>query len=490
MLLQADPSLAEVPGFSPEQLAGLARSIELKKQKLESDIHAYIRKKQRELALAEQELLAQYRETHCGETRAPQAAPMGAEAQNPRVTPDSSVAAPQPDASPAESSNVPEEKKRTKHTRVHKREKELFGLVTPIFLPLLEAGDPAPAKKKEKKRRHKEKCESSGASPPTSEQGSPSRDAEKGKVNSTHLSKGGEKMEQDEAPEVDVTKEIQSAEFKKKSKRPAMKKSSLRKNSGERGRRKRVSLVIDDQIVLPADEYSEQPLTSPSETTISSTSNSTTSLDDMIDPRLLAQRESQMQEQHDHHDPVHHSLPLPTHLPSASPTKHTGHTLPGSPPTSPVRSPGSPGLYIPPQTTTRTFLEPSPPSAHIPIPQYASTNPIYATAPEIAEEGEEDFSTYVGGPSGSGVDDVDQTGSLGYPSSLGASYMESYMQSRPLSVRMAAADKAGLDDDEKEMLVNGGRQDGDAAGVDMDARRTERVDDDDEMDVIGSMEGF
>lgn len=61
MLLQADPSLAEVPGFTSEQLASLTRSIELKKQKLESDIHAYIRKKQRELALCEQEVSTAFR---------------------------------------------------------------------------------------------------------------------------------------------------------------------------------------------------------------------------------------------------------------------------------------------------------------------------------------------------------------------------------------------------------------------------------------------
>jgi hypothetical protein len=58
MHLQADPSLAEVPGFSSEQLATLARSIELKKQRLESDIHAYIKKKQRELHACEQEVRA------------------------------------------------------------------------------------------------------------------------------------------------------------------------------------------------------------------------------------------------------------------------------------------------------------------------------------------------------------------------------------------------------------------------------------------------
>lgn len=56
MLLQADLSLAEVPGFDAEQLETLTRSVELKKQKLEADIDAYIKKKQRELAQYEQEV--------------------------------------------------------------------------------------------------------------------------------------------------------------------------------------------------------------------------------------------------------------------------------------------------------------------------------------------------------------------------------------------------------------------------------------------------
>jgi hypothetical protein len=417
---------------------------------------------------------------------------MRAESQTPAVAPDTTSSGNQRAESPSESS-TPEEGKRTKHTRVHKREKELFGLVTPIFLPLLEARDLAPAKKKEKKRRHKEKEESSDTSPPVSEQGSPPRDAQNGYEHRSHRSKGGEKMEQDAVLQVDTAAESQSPEPRKKSKRPAMKKSSLRKNSGgEKSRRKRVSLVIDDQIFLPADEFQEPPLTSPSETNTSSTSNSTASLDDVIDPRLLPRSRKQTHEEeeyHEHHDPVHHSLPLPANIPGMLPTQHTGHTLPDSPLVqSPIQSSPSPVLHSPAQPNNRTLLEHSPPSARINIPQYASTTPIYASQPERAEEDEEDFNTYVGGPSGSGVDNVDQTGSLGYPSSLGASYMESYMQSRPLSVRMAAVEKAGLDEEEKELLANGRGQDADA---DVGTRHVERTGhDDDEMDVMGSMEGF
>jgi hypothetical protein len=49
MLLHADPSLAEVPGFTKEQLDALARSVELRRQQLEDDIRDYITAKQDEL---------------------------------------------------------------------------------------------------------------------------------------------------------------------------------------------------------------------------------------------------------------------------------------------------------------------------------------------------------------------------------------------------------------------------------------------------------
>ncbi len=245
-----------------------------------------------------------------------------------------------------------------------------------------------------------------------------------------------------------------------------------------------MSLVIDDHIVLPADEFLEPPLVSPSETTASSASNSTTSLEDTIDPRHAAHHHVQI---HEHQDPVHHSVPLPSPLPSASPTKHTGHTLTDSPV---IQAPNTtsasgPQLYDPPQSATRTFLDPFPTSAMLKIPQFASAAPIYASEPEQSEAGDEDFSTYVGGMSGSGVDDVDQTGSLGYPSSLGASYMESYMQSRPWSVRMAAADEADWDnDDDKESMMKE-RVRHEHGGVDAGLAE----DADEGMDVIGSMEG-
>ncbi|KAJ4294002.1 hypothetical protein N0V90_007691 [Kalmusia sp. IMI 367209] len=485
-MLQADPRLAEVQGCSTEQLESLARSIDEKKQRLEADINAYIRQKQHELVHFQQELLAPYREMECGETRESANRSHGrTESQHASVLPESSPPAPlQPPETFAESKR--EEK--AKRTKVHKREKELFGLVTPIFLPLLDASDSS--KEREKKKRQKKEEEADNISPPKPEPASSSRDAEQREEIQGPSGKSSEKMDLEVVNSTalaEMKKENQVPESIKKSKRPAIKKSSLR-HSGEKRRRKRVSLVIDGQTVLPADTVSEPQLMSPSETTVSSASNSTASLEDSIDPRLIGREDTSL---HEHHDPMHHSLHLPTHLPSASPTKHTGHTLTSSPIPSPTyQSPPSHLEYEPPQTATRTYLDPSPPHADTIIPQYASAAPIYASEPEVANTVEDEFSTYVGGIRGSGVDDFDQTGSLGYPSSLGASYMESYMASRPLSVRMAAAEKAGLSSEERRRLMNGGRPAAEEVEAEHHPGHGRVADADDGMDIIGSMEDF
>ncbi|PSN73936.1 hypothetical protein BS50DRAFT_466602, partial [Corynespora cassiicola Philippines] len=445
MLLQTDPGLAERTGFSTAQLETLTRSVERKKQKLEGDINDYIRHKQEELRSYERELVEQYRSMD------PAQAPPASDAAVSTARNADPPAHPAQHTEPADNKKLgPDEKaKRTKHTRVHKREQELCGLVTPIFLPLLDARDTSPPKKRKEKKRSKEDQEAAGpgVSPPQIDQGSPSRNADKGKENRRSKSKSrDERMEWGEGAAAGEAREGQRADGRR-SKRAPIKKSSLRHNNAPRSRRKRVSLVIDDQIVHPSDNIIEPALTSPSETTLSTMSNSTASLDEVIDPQLYDRHDTPV-----HQDPVHHSLPLHMALPSTSPTKHTGHTLAESPQAEEYDPPKEKLEFEPPQTQTQTYLDPSPEKEAI-IPQYASAAPIYANEPDIAEVDEEEFSTYVGGISGSGVDDVDQTGSFGYPSSLGASYLESYMQNRPLSVRMAAAEKAGLDADEKARLL-------------------------------------
>lgn len=392
--------------------------------------------------------------------------------------------------SPVAKERDPEEKARQrKHTRVHKREKELYGLITPVFLPLLDARDTSPTKKKEKKQPKLDKVEDASST---------ARDAEKGKESRKTRR---ENKDIEGAASGEPASDMAQPDASKKLRRSVIKKSSLRHNNTPRTRRKRVSLVIDGQTVLPADTVLEPSLMSPSSETTSA-SNSTTSIEEMIDPRLTGPDTTVHVE---HHDAVHHSLPLPMSNTPMSPTKPLTETpspiittfVSHSPPDLALRSPSIP--FGPPQTATRTFLDPSPahPST---IPETAGPDPIYPseylTSPPLADDElaeESHFDTYVGGLHGSGVDDVDQAGSYGYPSSLGASYLESYMQGRPLSVRMQAADKAGLDEREKRDMVMHSQAekdkemlDDDDFDMEMEAARARDADD----ELMGNMEGF
>jgi hypothetical protein len=293
--------------------------------------------------------------------------------------------------------------KRTKHSRVQKREKELYGLVTPVFLPLLDARDSPPQQQPEKKMK------------------APVRE------HATPATEDADAM----APAADAPP--------KRPKRLTTKKSALRTTTAStaKPRRKRVSLVIDGQTVLPADSVLEPALTSPSSEATSAT-NSTTSLDDLIDPRLAKPHI------HVHVDAMHHSLP---------------------------------------QTVS------SPP----PLPPKPVAPPIVAfEAPPPVEDDEQTFHTYVGGLRGSGADDVDQVGSYGYPSSLGASYLESYMLGRPLRVRREAADKAGLDEKEtREMVERPDREESVHVDADVEMElEAPKEDKDEEADFMGEMEDF
>lgn len=401
-------------------------------------------------------------------------------------------ARPSPDARERE----PEEKaKQKKHTRVHKREQELYGLVTPVFLPLLDARDTSPSKKKKEKKLPKVDKVEGASTAASAEQPLPERETEKSKESRKSRR---QIKDSDDAMSGEPTMENHQPEATKKLKRSAIKKSSLRHNNTPRARRKRVSLVIDGQTVLPADTVIEPPLMSPS-SEATSASNSTTSLDDLIDPQLTRHEALAHVE---HHDAVHHSLPIPLSNHPLSPTKPLTET-PASYTLDVSHSPPLPSPSIPfgpPQTTTRTFLDPSP-THSTSIPATAGPDPIYPGPPtsfeddELAEE--QHWDTYVGGLHGSGVDNVDQAGSYGYPSSLGASYLESYMQGRPLSVRMQAVDKAGLQGNEKTRMMAADHddkekmqtEDDDEIGVDIDVGRVRDMNDDD-MDIVGSMEGF
>ncbi|CAE7188214.1 hypothetical protein P3342_008894 [Pyrenophora teres f. teres] len=490
MLLNADPTLAEVPGFTREQLDGLTRSLELRRHQLEQDIQHYIRAKQDELRRYEQQLVNQYRSMECDQ--------QSASAQGTRTTnAEHIVASPDPRESEPDPDPEPEERTRQKkHTKVHKREKELYGLVTPVFLPLLDARDSSPEKKKKKLSRP-EIAHRAYSAPSISDAGA---------------SRHAEHAQEDRKPRMDprdmdgialreAVKDKQPADSPatataaaaaaaaRKSKRSTMKKSALRHKDTPRSRssRKRVSLVIDGHTVLPADTVDEPPLTSPS-SEATSASNSTASLDDLIDPRLTTPDTPVYLE---HRDAVHHSLPLPMTNAIRSATKALSEAqapisiaADHSPP-----SPRSPSIpFTAAQAATRSFFDPPPMSQHIQsIPETAGSEPIYSNSTATSAELESDeladedpnFNTYVGGLHGSGVDDVNQVGSYGYPSSLGASYMESYMQNRPLSVRMQAANKAGLGDIEKRILLEEKEEE-----EEEEEDEDEQVEDEDEDDFL------
>lgn len=387
-----------------------------------------------------------------------------------------------PAQSPSDARGPEEKAKRTKHTRVHKREKELYGLVTPVFLPLLDARDTSPTKRKEKKQPKPDDAQQTATRTPSPNF---SRDAEKSKE---------ARKSRKETKDMDVAASgKESHDVVKKLKRSIIKKSSLRHKDTPRARRKRVSLVIDGQTVLPADTVIEPPLMSPS-SEATSASNSTTSFDDMIDPRLTGPAPSV----HVQQDAVRHSLPRPMSRNVYSPAKSLAdlsapaiHRAEPSPPLAEPRSPSIPvGSQ---QSIPRTFLDPSP-NHPASIPEIADPDPASSLLDTDDLADEHHWDTYVGGLHGSGVDDVDQAGSYGYPSSLGASYLESYMQNRPLSVRMQAADKAGLTEREKREMLAQKREEEEEEEFGMDigggGGKGRDLDVDDEMDIVGSMEGF
>jgi len=184
-----------------------------------------------------------------------------------------------------------------------------------------------------------------------------------------------------------------------RAKRAPIRKSSLRREVTPKPvvRRKRVSLAIDDQIVHPSDNIGEAALTgSPSETT-TTTSASIEDLQEAI-KRMVSIDKARV-------------------------------------------SPDNDEMFTD-QSASNVSDEPTSPQAI--IDEFPEGDPVTLSPGEreamYTHESAAPSSSYVGGYYGSGVDNVDQTGSYGYPSSQGASYMEKYMSERPWSVRKAAAE--------------------------------------------------
>lgn len=296
---------------------------------------------------------------------------------------------------------------------MHKREMELRGLMA--FIPLLDSDSVSSKRKKAPPKSKESVAVSQGES---SESLLLDAAADPGKFEE----KDGRGLTEEPASMKDAGKNdgtggtsSQKKKVATESKRPrATRKSSLRRSSSAKGiHRKRVSLVVDDHIVHPSDSL---VITSPLS---DSTTNASSSMEDV-----------QESLHHSEHDPVHHSLHPDAHV--------------SMPPEGLSASP-QPLVFEPPAVATATFIEHDERLARSP---HDEASIIYA------DEAHAPVSTYVGGLSGSGVDDLDQAGSYGYPSSLGASYMESYMASRPLSVRLAAVEKAELAEEEAKKLLH------------------------------------
>jgi len=498
MFLHFNSSLTAVPESPTEDFLQIIRLVEAKKLQLEGDIKQYIANKQVELQKYEQEV--PFHDPLSPQIRGRGADPRKLLEQKRPIMSTSplksgeDVSSPdhnQPSAS-ASSSSIPKPErssssediesedtaKPTKLSRVHKREKELHGLVTPLFLPLLDAQDSSPSVRKKSRSKSAEGKEMTSPATPKGKQPSDIKPSDESKDPPEKKDKGKEK---------------------ERARRPVTKKSALRQNGAPKERRKRVSLRIERidsesdkkekrsfEIVHPSDSIADPAPTSPtSETTYSSASASTSSLESTLESRTSTSPSP--------HEPVHHSLPVPVSpaIPVATAATVSSKNLATSPSTLQWEQDH-------PSTTGRTFLDPSPTIAAPGLPPVASPAPIYATSPvDVEPDLVSDHipvpqSSYVGGFSGSNVDGVDQAGSYGYPSSLGASYMESYMQTRPLSVRLAAQEKAGVagaavareqavvEEEEEAALETrrGAPQLGAEAG------------DNDDMGIMGDMEGF
>ncbi|KAF2803474.1 uncharacterized protein BDZ99DRAFT_526404 [Mytilinidion resinicola] len=443
MYLKLSPRPSEEKGLAPEQLELILTNIEKKKQKLEDDIAQYIQARQHDLHEYEQTLL--------GSTPTPSAASISQiqPLSNIQPPPRARDATPPSDESPKPTSATTETAKPQKPNRVHKREMELRGLMA--FIPLLDANDAATTK--QKKARSKSKETRSEA------EGSLASLGESSKSASSEVIPGPGDCSKMQEPPIDVepptTAEVgttgASVSKKKKptaelkGKRVGTRKSSLRRVPSTKAvHRKRVSLAVDDQIVHPSDSLI---VTSPlSDSTTNASSNASSSIENLEDTAHASDP-----------GPVHHSLTM-------SPETHATTALFASPPSL---------QHGPPHAVTETFVEHD---------ERLSRSPDEEALAIYADEPPAPISTYVGGLSGSGVDDVDQAGSYGYPSSLGASYMESYMASRPLSVRIAAAEKAELEEEEAKKLIRSEER------ADVAVGRVEETDPDDgflgEMDNI------
>lgn len=279
-----------------------------------------------------------------------------------------------------------EDLKVSSDTLVRQRDLELCGLITPSFLPLLDASSSrAPKKSQTPQPRRKGTAEIQSSA------------LEKGKPGSTNAEILSDDMTTKETSRENIQKK--NDEKDPKAKRAPIRKSSLRRVATPKPvvRRKRVSLVIDDQIVHPSDNIGEAVLTSPASET---TTTASASIEDLQEAskRMMNIGKARVSPDNDE--------------------------------------------MLTDQSASNVSDEPTSPQAI--IDEFLEGDPVTLSPGEreamYTHESAAPSSSYVGGYYGSGVDNVDQAGSYGYPSSKGASYMEKYMSERPWSVRKATAE--------------------------------------------------
>ncbi|OCL05193.1 hypothetical protein AOQ84DRAFT_225070 [Glonium stellatum] len=382
MYLKSSISLDEnTAGLTPEQLDELLESVHQQKKKLEDDIAQYILQKQNDLRAFEQTLLA-----HLTAASNPMAGAQNHSVINETVKAPEQLNMETNHETQISSHSSDESLKIRNDTLVRERDLELCGLITPSFLPLLDASSSrGPKKSQIPQLKRKDAAEVKELK------------FEKEKPKSTNVGLLSSSI---------TTKGIGGENTKKendeknlKTKRTSTKKSSLRRGSNPKPvrHRKRVSLVINDQIVHPSDSVRENTIAVPSSEIPATTSNSIEELQEAIKkmmgvgkPRVSIDSDDMLTDQ------------------SASNTSD---------------EPASPQAII------NEFLNEE--------PGYMSPEDREAI---YAHDSVAPSSSYVGGYYGSGVDNLDQRSSYGYPSSQGASFMEEYMAKRPFSVRKAAAD--------------------------------------------------
>ncbi|KAF2763378.1 hypothetical protein EJ05DRAFT_482186 [Pseudovirgaria hyperparasitica] len=290
-------------------------------------------------------------------------------------------------------------------------------------------------------------------------------------------------------------------------------KSALRNGRSSKNKRKRVSLSIDDSIVRPSDEpQNDTPVTPTDDDEGSAAPNMAITDKDGSSVYVWVPEKARLPLSDE--DPIDYVIAVGGVLhEDASDLSFSTTILKDAPKTSsPVISPqhfdwspiterkefvSDADMYLvgPPKKSTFSPL-PAPSSLAIrQVPAYTDSfstsvnqvfSPVFATDPKyevaggLPKSSEGPPSSYVGGISGSGVDAMD-TGSVGYPSSLGASYMEQFAAQRLSgSQNLSGIDRGDRDGTEKDKKKK--------RKVVKDARPEERIADSEEF--LGEMEGI